>query len=120
MNFGICKNPVTKIYALVDPNDNTIRYIGASTNPEQRLSAHVQMNVGSDAKNNWIRGLKNKGQQPSVRILATCATSERKEQENKWILKMRAAGHNLYNVIYPGYSWHEAHGKTPKPKRAKR
>ena len=120
MNYSICKNPVTKIYALVDPNDNTVRYVGASTNPEQRLNHHNELGVGSQAKCDWLSGLMEKGQRPVIRILETCQTAERKGRENYWILRMKEEGHKLYNVIYPGYSWHEAHGKTPKVKRASR
>ncbi len=103
MNYNKCSAPVTEIYALVDPDDGTIRYVGASVNPKQRLQNHRGLGVGSEEKHVWLSDLKARGKKPKIRILDTCPTENRKEVENQWILKMLADGHKLYNVIYPGY-----------------
>lgn len=62
------------VYALLDPYDGAIRYIGATANLQQRMGAHNCRRYFPDSRlpdrlAQWIRGLP-KGVKPGVRVMA--------------------------------------------------
>ena len=95
------ENCTYKIYALKDPNDLTIRYIGVTTQRlSQRLSNHVYYSKkrGCTHVHNWILNLINQGKYPVIEQI-DCATSENWEQvEKDWISKTT----NLTNIDIGG------------------
>jgi hypothetical protein len=58
------KNRTYIIYALIDPRDDRIRYIGLTEYPDIRLKQHIQ-GEGNIPKREWISGLHRLGGQPS-------------------------------------------------------
>jgi hypothetical protein len=66
------------VYALIDPREpETVRYVGLTVDPEQRLRQHIEVAKGSTwgaktrivAMGDWIVGLLAAGVLPELRIL---------------------------------------------------
>lgn len=84
------------VYALVDPQDETVRYVGYTSRPiEERLSGHL-LKPTNRAMRNWIRGLRALGQLLSIRLLIA-VTEDWEAAEQGWIAWFRQRG-NLYNI----------------------
>lgn len=99
----------TWIYALVDPRDSRIRYIGKADNPHKRLLAHIgEAKKVPKMLNNpltiirprytWIHSLLLEGLQPIVVGIEKCPAENWREVENRWIFKLKEAGADLTNV----------------------
>lgn len=95
---------MTTIYALLDPRDNAIRYVGKTIKPNQRFNEHC-----SDKKLNhkacWIRSL---GKKPVMVVLEECE-AEWAQAEQWWISYFKYLGAKLVNATAggegtPGYS----------------
>lgn len=60
------------VYYLICPYKNTIRYIGISKNPEQRLKQHFseseKMKKENPYKYNWLNKVRNKNLEPKLQI----------------------------------------------------
>lgn len=100
----------TYIYALVDPRDDRVRYVGKSIDPENRLLRHMR----SAEKNRnpyfkgWIRQLVAVGLRPRIRrILGVPAHQTADEWERHWIAAFRWAGEKLTNIHDGGTGWGE-------------
>jgi len=63
------------IYALVDPRNDQIRYIGKTLFPKSRLSKHLTEKYLGTHKQKWIRLLKINNIKPSFKILYTGSES---------------------------------------------
>jgi hypothetical protein len=59
------------IYALCDPNDHTVRYIGKSASPTSRYKQHIleSLERQNTQKKQWIKKLHDAGQRPDLLIL---------------------------------------------------
>ena len=70
-------DPPDYVYALVDPRDELIRYIGHTRAPQRRYSTHMTdakpFRRHYDRKAEWIRDLGKAGLRPDLVILATCS-----------------------------------------------
>ena len=76
--------PIYSIYALIDPRDSTVHYIGMSKQPEYRLSQHIQRKYGSAY--DWIQELLQKSLQPLLSILETTENEQYAlTRERYWI-----------------------------------
>lgn len=76
--------PPYAIYALVDPRDNAIRYIGMSKQPEFRLAQHTQRRYGSAY--DWIQELLQQNLRPILRIIEKIENEHAAEvREMYWI-----------------------------------
>jgi hypothetical protein len=66
------------VYALLDPIDSEIRYIGVAKNANNRFRSHLRetINGGQSHKCNWIRSLLIIGFEPKLVILQTASTWE--------------------------------------------
>jgi hypothetical protein len=88
-----------RIYALTEPNGQTIRYIGHTTAqlPDQ-LHDHLQAR-GHSSRANWIRTILDRGELPRILLLeqTTGTKREANRRTTHWIRKLRADGHNLVN-----------------------
>ena len=62
---------MTHIYALIDPNDHKIRYIGKSKNPKNRYNQHLKESQKrqNTKKKQWIKTLLDAGQRPELHLL---------------------------------------------------
>jgi len=61
------------IYCLIDPLDGQIRYVGKTTNIEQRLANHGNPKSGHNNQEltDWKTSLATKGLSPDMQILCT-------------------------------------------------
>jgi hypothetical protein len=88
------------VYALVDPIESIIRYVGKTeVCYEKRFKNHLINNKNSKtAKYFWINKLKNKKTKPIIRILSVCIKKETlNKKEIFWIKKLNKLGFSLLN-----------------------
>ena len=93
----------TDIYALKDEN-NRVRYIGKSSHSvSKRFSRHLAdgRNGNSTHKACWIRGMQQRGLEPTVQIMET-VDGDGLEQEVRWIAMMREMGAKMTNLTDGG------------------
>lgn len=88
---------IVYIYALCDPRNTAIRYIGKSIKPKQRYKSHlIPSNLKkNNHKNNWIKELLSLNLKPELDILEAVYSSEEctwEEREKKWIALFRSIG----------------------------
>lgn len=87
------------IYALIDPRDNTVRYIGCAIDINERLSGHLH-DRSNTPKCRWLAELKQRDLLPRVEVLETeCSFSGAFNSEAYWIQKMLRIGAPLTNVV---------------------
>lgn len=91
----------TFIYALIDPRNNEIRYIGKSNKPKYRYKAHLRCD-GDCFRDRWIKKLKSENLYPDLLILEECDYNVWEEREIFWIKHYREIGKNLTNSTEGG------------------
>jgi hypothetical protein len=92
-----------QIYALIDPGDNSVRYVGFSRDAQLRLREHLNGGGGNGRERRWIHRLHKSGQSPILQVLETIEASDDAltiacERELFWIHEMARLGHPLLNV----------------------
>jgi DNA-binding XRE family transcriptional regulator len=106
-----------QIYALLDPRDSTIRYVGMSRNAQRRLFQHLLGDSRNEEKNGWIRELLDGGFYPTLYILEEVesqradvdAYSLACERERYWINAYLQSGAPLLND-----RWNDRHSRRPR------
>lgn len=96
----MCDSPeeTTFIYALVDPRDGVIKYVGKSYDPQERLKGHFKNCKRTvTLKNRWIAKLKSLDLKPNITILEEVALSEWEDKEQYWIRELQNQGYPLKN-----------------------
>lgn len=93
-----------EIYALIDPRDNLVRYVGLSISANIRFISHLNGNGGNEQEKRWIVELQREGLTPILQILETIEAGSNSyalacEEELYWIREMAHQGHPLLNVI---------------------
>lgn len=93
-----------EIYALVDPRDNLIHYVGLSLSANLRFISHLNGNGGNKQEKCWIIELQREGLTPILQILETIEAGSNAyalacEEELYWIREMARQGHPLLNAI---------------------
>lgn len=89
-----------ELYALLDPNNNKIRYIGYTSNPKNRLKEHIISSIGKSRNNishksNWIKSLKRQDKEPIYKtLIVTNSLEEIKIIEIDYIKYFK----NIYNL----------------------
>ncbi len=86
------------VYALIDPTDQLIYYVGQTRKPSVRFAQHLTMRHHKGNKAAWLRRLGQQGQQPHMQILEFVEGQEAalaKEQE--WIRHFIEKGMPLLN-----------------------
>lgn len=87
------------IYALIDPRNDTTRYIGLTDNVYARFKQHVNGEDTNIHKVRWIRELKEQEQMLIMRRLEVTTTlSEARDREQYWIRKYMNEGTVLLNM----------------------
>src|SRR5712692_9840227 len=79
------------IYALIDPRDDTVRYVGVTQDVYFRLHRHIKDTSKPD-KRAWINDLEQQGLSPELEILETIEVESdidvvALEREKYWILE---------------------------------
>ena len=92
------------IYALQDPRDESIRYVGKATDPWKRLREHCLLsnNRGRRHVCVWLRSLAHEQTRPNM--LALEWTTDWDSAEIAWIKRLRDEGHDLTNTADGGSS----------------
>ncbi len=90
------------IYALIDPRDDTVRYVGVTQDVYFRLHRHIKDTSKPD-KRAWINDLEQQGLSPELEILETIEVESdidvvALEREKYWILEFLKSGAPLLNV----------------------
>jgi hypothetical protein len=93
------------IYRLVDPRDNSTRYIGLSSHIFERYAQHI-LSSGirkKGARYEWIKSLKQQNLNPVLNILEAGIEnrSQAEEREAYWIRFYRNLGADLTNILEP-------------------
>ena len=99
------------IYGLYEENENQLRYIGASKNPEKRFYKHWTTLNDSSPKGEWIRTLKREGRKPKLKILEETDESNARIREQFWIDKFLIKS-PILNYPHSGYSSDSANYNT--------
>jgi predicted GIY-YIG superfamily endonuclease len=91
------------IYGLFDPRSEAeIRYVGMTTNLQQRRSAHKWgRGYHGAAYREWILSLHEAGTFPAVTVLEECDEKTWRQAERRWIAEYRQRG-ELLNVLDGG------------------
>jgi predicted GIY-YIG superfamily endonuclease len=88
------------IYALIDPRDTSIRYIGITDNPDKRLEEHLRGRGGNVPKREWIYELRQLGLIPMMQPIETgLSLAVALERETLWIQHYLNAGIQLVNLL---------------------
>jgi len=91
------------IYALRDPRDHAIRYIGKAEDTKKRLASHLRDARRRDTPvYRWIRKLQAAGLTPSIDVLMECRAEEWPACEREFITQAKACGIRLLNVAEGG------------------
>jgi hypothetical protein len=73
-----------QIYALIDPRDDTIRYVGKSEDVRYRYYQRLHSLGGGEQEMLWIKELKKLGLSPILQILETINAGDlKKSPENR-------------------------------------
>lgn len=103
------------IYALIDPRDNQVRYIGKTKNVEKRLKEHLNRSTITK-KGSWIKSLKEQNLKPSIQIIDTTSNIDWITKEQYWIgmfsnlLNMTNGGENP--PVFKAYKLNKDNVKT--------
>jgi predicted GIY-YIG superfamily endonuclease len=86
------------IYALVDPRDQSSRYIGITEDVYQRMRQHSRCEGNNERKNAWIKELQKEQLMFIMHSLEKVKTVEQAlEREQHWIQYYLQQGANLTN-----------------------
>ncbi len=96
----------TFIYALIDPRNDQVRYIGKSDYPRMRFNCHVADKLfverGNNHKVNWINSLKKENLKPELFILDEVNQSEWQFWEQYYLSLYKSFGFKLVNLTKGG------------------
>jgi group I intron endonuclease len=75
------------IYGLIDPGDNSIKYVGWTMDLAERLLKHIAPSClkGKNHKNHWIKSLLSQGLKPRIVLLEVVDHLNYLEKEIEWI-----------------------------------
>lgn len=110
----------TFIYALVDPRDLRVRYVGKSHDPDNRLRYHMMCHTNNAHLNSWLSQLIRAGLQPLVRIIEECPVSKWKQRERFWISSFRQRGVRLTNKADGGQGFAKGYRPSQETRRKMR
>jgi hypothetical protein len=86
------------IYALIDPRDGAVRYIGQTTGPLLKRRAEHYYSPTNQYTRKWIAELREAGVRPDIKALEEVAIDDLDSREFYWIVACRERGADLLNV----------------------
>lgn len=113
------KNREWVIYALVDPRNSQVRYVGFTVDLKQRLRDHCKKSEldRNYYKCRWIKALKELGFSPVMIVLEKGIGDSWQRAEKKWIKHYRDLGAKLTNKTDGGQgAIGRKHSETAKKK----
>lgn len=92
------------IYGLIDPRNDSIRYVGKTNNPQGRLLGHIEKAKKAHKntrghwshRSSWIRNVLSENYEPDIIVLEECGNDWR-EAEKWWINLGELLGWKLTN-----------------------
>ena len=79
-----------KIYAIIDPHNKEVRYIGKTIQPEKRFKRHIlQSKYMKTHTQKWINKLLELGLEPIFEIIDCCDLEEWHEYERFYVSYFR-------------------------------
>jgi len=91
------------VYALIDPSNGEIFYIGCTVNPATRLSLHISNSktyqISYNRKERRIREILAKGLKPELKILEETTVKDQRDREHYWLQKYIADGGDITNSV---------------------
>jgi predicted GIY-YIG superfamily endonuclease len=93
------KKEQTYIYALKDPRDNAIWYVGKSNDPRYRYHRHLFDKTSNRYKTQWMKDLLYSGHKPILMFLEKVESTFRLEAERHWIELGYRRGWPLTNIF---------------------
>lgn len=88
------------IYALVDPRDNAVRYVGITDDVYKRFLAHINCNGSNFAKNTWILELRAANKMVIMKTLEEVETRDQAlAREACWIKRLEMINQPIVNII---------------------
>lgn len=110
------RRPMRYIYVLLEPDADIVRYVGQTTDPKQRLVAHLACPGENKAKDEWIKRLKTAGLKPRMEVVQrTKDNHEAALAEEEWIEFYRVHHHPVLNGVRPyvlhhrPFHWYRPH-----------
>ncbi len=80
------KTDIAFIYALLDPTDGSVRYIGKTVSPKRRIHTHISESIKfNHHRARWIRSLVSKNLKPILKVLKICPLSDFAKYEKEYI-----------------------------------
>lgn len=93
----------TKVFVLVDPRSNEVRWVGKAPDPHRRLLQLLQphqLHTHDTRLNLWLKNLSTSGLQPKIRVLASVPERSAESTKRKWIKHYRdLLGDTLTNEV---------------------
>ncbi|HEU5200458.1 MAG TPA: GIY-YIG nuclease family protein [Ktedonobacterales bacterium] len=87
------------IYALIDPTDGLVYYVGQTNDPKRRLGQHLAARHHKGVKAEWLCHLDEKGQKPIMQILEIVIGKHLAlAREREWIRHFQAQRMPLLNT----------------------
>lgn len=95
------------IYAMVDPRDNRVRYVGKAGDLKARRRQHTHDLLTRRCRNphlqHWFDQLGQEGYKPRFEVLQECTPGTLDACEREWIERGKAKGWNLCNIAPAGH-----------------
>jgi hypothetical protein len=90
------------IYALVDPRDGQVRYVGRTVDPDNRLEEHWSSKtpLGTE-KEAWLWDLYEEDLFPTMFVIEAVPDHAAKGHEHVWMARMLKASERLTNTTLP-------------------
>lgn len=88
LDNGLSIDALICIYALRDPRDGSVRYIGKAEDPAKRFRQHLQAGQlmrYQSRKNSWLKSLLTQGFEPELDILDRVPADRANAAECQWI-----------------------------------
>lgn len=86
-----------KVYVLVDPRDDTVRYVGITRDPDKRRRSHKGPGSTNQRMAEWKVELAKAGKSPLMAVVDSSTADYRLTKEALWIRYYRAQGFRLLN-----------------------
>ncbi len=94
---------MVKIYYLLDPETNQVRYIGKTISTlRDRLYSHISNTKIKTHKSDWIKSLKNRGLRPLIELIDEVSDDKWADEERFYISYLRFVGCDLVNMSEGG------------------
>lgn len=88
------------VYALIDPRDNLVRYVGMTEDVYRRFSNHVNCSGGNYAKTAWIMELRELNKMVIMTTLEEVSERELAlKREQYWINHFEMLGSPIMNIM---------------------